>query len=550
MTKEINLEAKAYRTMIGLKDQGYSFNSAVGDIIDNCLSPKVKTSDIKMLFDKNESGEFYLRILDNGIGMDSSELLEAMRYGSGDEDTYEKNDLGKFGMGMKTASTSQARCLTVLSKSKLTGRISGYKWDLDYVKETKKWSILELDKRDIKEILEQESIRFSEHYKRFHLSQSIVKLKSWTMVCWDNTETINRDYAKYTTPKGAENFYNRIVNELLHYTSRTFGRFIEGKLVNKINISINGLKLDYWDPFCNCEANTIADKTVEFEIGAKSGTIEPIKITRYILPAKEGKFAFSSREAWNKSFGSEGANDSQGFYIYRNNRLIDFGGWKARRKKDEHLKLARVCIDLTDNHDKLFELDVKKTRVIFPTELNEHFDDKVYAKYYKRAIDRYNSSNKKTPVQNSFRNKSSKLVHVSNELVETGAVRISEDSKGKKITVENKYGKITTDTVYKKLNQDFQIQSQSFGNEIDLWTIEPHPSKGFILILNEDHLFYSKIYKEASTIKTLSALADAFLFTFSFVELRCKSKENESLFNDMRLVVAEVLNKFINEKLL
>ncbi len=550
MAKEINLEAKAYRTMIGLKDQGYSFNSAVGDIIDNCLSPKVRTSDIKMLFDKNESGEFYLRILDNGIGMDSSELLEAMRYGSGDEETYEKNDLGKFGMGLKTASTSQARCLTVLSKSKVTGKICGYKWDLDFVKESQKWSILELDQKDIKGLLNKESIRFNEHYRRYNFLQSMTKLKSWTMVCWDNTETINRDYAKYNTPKGAENFYNRMVNELVHYTSRTFGRFIEGKLVQKINISINGLKLDYWDPFCTSETNTIKDSTVEFEIRQESNSSEPIKITRYILPAKDGKYAFSSREAWNKSFGSEGANESQGFYIYRNNRLIDFGGWKARRKKDEHLKLARVCIDLTNNHDKLFELDVKKTRVIFPTELNEHFDENVYAKYYKRAIERYNSSNKKTPVKNSFRNKSSKLVHVSNELVETSAIKISEDSKGKKITVENKYGKITTDTVYKKLNQDFQIQSKSFGNDIDLWNIEPHPSKGFILILNEDHLFYSKIYKEASTIKTLSSLADAFLFTFSFVELRCKSKDNESLFNDMRLVVAEVLNKFINEKLL
>ena len=69
-------------------------------------------------------------------------------------------------------------------------------------------------------------------------------------------------------------------------------------------------------------------------------------------------------------------------------------------------------------------------------------------------------------------------------------------------------------------------------------------------LFDVNYLFYSKIYKEASTIKTLSALADAFLFTFSFVELRCKSNENESLFNDIRLVVAEVLNKFIKEKLI
>jgi hypothetical protein len=550
MSKERNLEAKAYRTMIGLKDQGYSFNSAVGDIIDNCLSPKVKSTEIKLLFDKNANGHFYLRIFDNGVGMDSATLLEAMRYGSGEEDKYEKNDLGKFGMGMKTASTSQARSLTVLSKSALSGEISAFKWDLDYVKESQKWTILELDRKEINTIIKNESGHFKEHYNRFNLNEAAEKLKSWTMVCWDNTESINRDFSKYSTAKGAENFYNRLVAELIQYLSRTFGRFIEGKLTEKIKISVNGLELKHWDPFCSSEKNTIIEKSTEFTINLGEENFEPIKITRVILPAKDGKYSFSSREAWNNSYGSEGANDSQGFYIYRNNRLIDFGGWKGRRKKDEHLKLARVCIDLSDNHDKLFELDVKKTRVIFPAELNEHLEDKVYTKFYARAIERYNSSNKVTPIQNSFRNKSSKLVHISNDLVTQGNVKISEDSKGKKITVKNKYGAITTDTVYKNLDQDFQIQSKSFGNDIDLWSIEPHPSKGFILILNENHLFYSKIYKEASTIKTLSALADAFLFTFSFVELRCKSKENESLFNDIRLVAAEVLNKFINEKLI
>jgi len=549
MSKERILEAKAYRTMIGLKEQGYSFNSAVGDIIDNSLSPKVNTSAIKVIFDKTIKGEFFVRIFDDGKGMDNETLFEALRYGSGEEDKYEENDLGKFGMGMKTASTSQAKSLIVLSKSSRTGKISAFNWDLDYVQKSKKWTILELDQNEIKKIINTESKNFKEHYK-IDFVQTTAKLKSWTMVCWDNMEILNRDYNKYSTQRGAENFYNKMVSELTQYLSRTFGRFIEGKLTKKISISCNGSVLNAWDPFCISEPNTIADKTVEYVIESGSKKHKPINITRFILPAKDGKYSFSSRQKWQNSYGSDGANESQGYYIYRNNRLIDFGGWKNRRKKDEHLKLARVCIDLTDYHDKLFELDVKKTRIIFPAELNEHLDEKVYKSYYKRAIDRYNSSNKKSPVQNSFRNKSSKLVHVSNALVIQGKVKISEDPKGKKITVENKYGKITVDSVYKKLNQEFQIQSKSFGNDKDLWTIEPHPSKGFILILNEDHLFYSKIYKEASTIKTLSALADAFLFTFSFVELRCKSTENESLFDDMRLVVAEVLNKFINEKLI
>ena len=86
MAKERYSEAKAYRTMIGLKEQGYSFNSAIGDIIDNCISPKVESSEIKIIFDKTYAGEFFVRIFDNGIGMDSETLFEAMRYGSGEEE--------------------------------------------------------------------------------------------------------------------------------------------------------------------------------------------------------------------------------------------------------------------------------------------------------------------------------------------------------------------------------------------------------------------------------------------------------------------------------
>jgi hypothetical protein len=553
MAKERYSEAKAYRTMIGLKEQGYSFNSAIGDIIDNCISPKVESSEIKIIFDKTYAGEFFVRIFDNGIGMDSETLFEAMRYGSGEEEQYDKDDLGKFGMGMKTASTSQARTLTVLSKSKKNSKVTGFIWDLDYVKKTKKWSILELDKLEIENFLKKENKVFEEHYK-IDLIKHTKELKSWTMVCWDNMEILNRDYKKFNTAKSAENFYDKLTSGLTLYLRRTFSRFIEGKMTRKISLNFNGYELTYWDPFCRSEPHTIEDPLKkdfsEFVITDGVINYDPIFIKRYILPAKEGQYSFTSNAAWRDSFGSEGANDSQGYYIYRNNRLVDFGGWKRIRKKDEHLKLARVCIDITDNHDRLFQLDVKKTRVIFPTELSEHLSENINQGYHKRAIDRYNSSNKRQPIQNSFRNKSNKLVHVSNELIIEGKVKISEDNKKNKITVENKYGKITTDSIYKNLDRDLQIQSKPFGNKNDLWLIEPHPSKGFILVLNEDHLFYSKIYKEASTIKTLSALADAFLFTFSFVELRCKSNENEELFNDIRLVAAEVLNKFINEKLI
>ena len=146
MSKDRRHIPKASTLMGSLRSMGYSFESAVADIVDNSISAHAQS--VRILFPTNPMDELALGIIDDGDGMDADVLFEAMRYGclSAEEERSEE-DLGRFGMGMKSASLSQCRCLTVVSFEGKT--LNGFTWDYNHILETQDWMIQELDKNEI-----------------------------------------------------------------------------------------------------------------------------------------------------------------------------------------------------------------------------------------------------------------------------------------------------------------------------------------------------------------------------------------------------------------
>ena len=122
--------------MESTRAMGYSLEAAVADIIDNSVAAGATRVDIQ--FSPYDAVP-YVSILDNGMGMTSDEINDAMRYGSQSSlNERQATDLGRFGLGLKTASLSQCRCLTVISKQ---GRsVQARRWDLDEVYE--KWKLM------------------------------------------------------------------------------------------------------------------------------------------------------------------------------------------------------------------------------------------------------------------------------------------------------------------------------------------------------------------------------------------------------------------------
>jgi DNA mismatch repair enzyme (predicted ATPase) len=128
----------AKRLINSLRSLGYEFPTAVAELIDNSIEADATEVVIKVEFDGENS---WVMIADNGRGMSADTLKEAMRFGSAK--VYNETSLGKFGLGLKTASFSQCKHWLVATRSNpLDNEIISYKWYLDHVNRTDRWEIL------------------------------------------------------------------------------------------------------------------------------------------------------------------------------------------------------------------------------------------------------------------------------------------------------------------------------------------------------------------------------------------------------------------------
>lgn len=546
MSQKILSIPAAKRTINALKDIGYELNSAVADIVDNSIS-RGKAKNIFIEFRLDFNGKLLLSIVDDGKGMDSRHLEEAMRIGSNNDD-YGPGDLSKYGMGMKTASMSQAMKLTVFSKMSTSYR-TAYSWDLHHVNKHDKWEIFKLAANEISDSISKLKKTISQ------TSWKITNRNSWTLVLWEDLDKLQKSYDSYNSKITAIRFFERTTDELEIYLRLVFNRFISGENVKKTNIFLNETKLKSLDPFCRNEQHTkelpLSDKNGNYLI---SDQYPPIIIKRYVLPTnplKPGDYKFSSQDAWDEAKGNLSLNEAQGYYIYRNNRLIDWGGWFKTKKIDEHDKLARACIDLTDDHDDLFKVDVSKTHIQLPEELKNHLKDNVNAKFIAEAKKRYaGSENNKSLVKNAVREKSKKVDHLAAELIKQDNITVRRQSENS-LVIKNQYGdKVSDDFTYKTLEIGHKIISMPFDDIKFFWKMVPNPNNEFQVLVNSDHPFYQFVYGDSEKDKKITAIMDAFLFTMSFIELKCITNNNELLFDQMKEVASSVLNKFIEENIL
>ena len=169
--KDIILTPYAPYLVESTRSIGYSFETALADIIDNSISNYANRIDVKF----NADEEPYVAIIDDGTGMTRGQLEQAMRYGSSSSlDAREEIDLGRFGLGLKMASMSQCRKLTVLSKQR--GKISAATWDLDHINKTKEWSLITYSSTDVKNL-------------KFY--DDLNKQTSGTVVLWEELDRIS-----------------------------------------------------------------------------------------------------------------------------------------------------------------------------------------------------------------------------------------------------------------------------------------------------------------------------------------------------------------------
>jgi len=342
MSKNKQLLPKAATLMGSLRSMGYSFESAIADVIDNSIS--AHASKVQVLFPTNPLAYLAVGIMDNGEGMSNDELLEAMRYGSmASEDQRADDDLGRFGMGMKSASLSQCRRLTVISFDGI--EYHGYRWDYSYILEKQDWIIQELSKKEI------ETIPYSDTFLR---------QKAGTLVVWDDFDVLSKSSGGQVYETLTE-----LRNTVEQSLALIFHRYLSASDNTKLEIQINNLSVSPLDPFLERHPKTTSKKERTIAIPDSDGVERLIRIKPYVLP-----FATDLKEKDKKLIGGvENLRAKQGFYIYRNKRLIIWGTWFGMNKRAELTKNARIRVDIPNSLDDIWAIDIKKQNASIPKKI-------------------------------------------------------------------------------------------------------------------------------------------------------------------------------------
>jgi hypothetical protein len=314
---ELQLPPLAPVLLESMRAIGYSFESALADIIDNSISARAKSVQIRFL----PYGEPYLTILDDGDGMTGESLVCAMRHGSRDPRLErQKSDLGRFGLGLKTASLSQCRTLTVVSKR--NGAVSARRWDLDLIAQRQDWILTGVAQGELEALPQYENL---------------LEQKHGTLVVWQEFDRLAAGESSIEAALGER------VDRARDHLSLVFHRFISPGTAR--------------DPFLTNNPGTQAQPEETFLIEGHRVLVAP-----FILPHMSRLSADDLRLAG----GEEGLRRNQGFYVYRNRRLISWGSWFRLIRQEEMTKLARVRVDIPNALDHLWTLDVKKSAAYPP----------------------------------------------------------------------------------------------------------------------------------------------------------------------------------------
>ncbi len=317
-----------------MRDIGYSLETALADVIDNSIT--AGATEIRLLVD-NTGTEPRIGILDNGSGMSREQLLEAMRLGSSDpRATRPRTDLGRFGLGMKTASFSQCRRMTVAARK--GAKTSVAIWDLDHVEDEDRWELLTPSSP--------QGVPFADQL-----------VGDGALVVWERMDRV----VEAGGSEAGKKHFNRRLDETRRHLELVFHRFLAGEPgTARVTILLNELPLKPFDPFHSRQSEASPPELVQ--VGEHT-----VEITAYTLPHHRSV----TKADWEHYGGPEGYLKTQGFYLYREKRLIVHGTWFGLARQMELTKLCRVKIDTPNGLDAEWQVDVKKASARPPLPLRE-----------------------------------------------------------------------------------------------------------------------------------------------------------------------------------
>ena len=507
------------RIVEGLRDTGYNFNTAVADIIDNSIAAQATQVDIRINMDPE--GDITVFIADNGIGMDLEGLQNAMTYGS--KVRADLGSLGKFGLGLKTASTAFCRSLSVISRGAEDNQIRKAEWDLDYVAKVHEWK-LKMPEVDDDEL---------------ELLEATAGTGTGTLVVW---RKVDRLLKNYSNRGNAQNALKRRIEGLQFHVAMVYQRFLDAKdtRAENVRISINGTNIVAWDPYAKNEELTELLAEEEVPVEMPDGTESNVIIRSYLLPNKD---SFSTPKATKEARIS---NDMQGFYVYRENRLIHYGDWLGLFINEPHGSLLRVEFSFDHNLDTAFNVDIKKSRILPAEEILDYL--KTFITPSRRAADeRYRKGTAKNVAkqaeQRDAHAESNRNIEEKAKSVEAAKITVTKDDE---IQIENQNGTFHHKIAIISNPKPGQVRvitkpDLEYGQ---LW--EPCIADGKHAVqINQSHPYYQKVYSPILAQNVMVTGMDALLWALAEAEHKTYNEEIKEQYEEMRIAVSRILKTLV-----
>ena len=526
--------------MESLRDTGYTYQAAFADIVDNSIAAGASHIEVDIeesIFTNDVTVSFF----DNGAGMSEVNLINAMRYGS--ERRPSPKSLGKFGMGLKTASTAFCKKLTVISKQNST--IFAKCWDINEIKKQDKWLLI--------------TPSISEYSTQIDKLNNIASGGSGTVVIWEDVDRL-------VTNSGSDYGAQAIAflkTEIKEHLSATFGKFLIGRESFKknqssalsqpdISLFINGERLSGWDPtgkFLNTpeEPERVLIEQKVHRVMLSGGRSAKFELNGYVLPNKN-KMTDAEIQAVRFS------NDNQGFYIYREDRLIIGGGWPHRLfSQDSHTNLLRVELNFDHELDDYFEIDIRKSKVNFPLKIRTTLKEAL-APWRNQAQSRYRTNKPNSqPVTDEATSDiatnhqiSSRAIQV--QQVNTGKVEILNfDRNSSLIRIKNRFGEVEINRAAVVHGTNVFVTTSPSLEGGMLWEIDITEDKSTVVILNEEHEFYRRFYQSTEITPVLIQAMDSLFWALANSELKSVSDQAKRNFEELRFSLSNSLKFLANE---
>jgi len=510
------------RVTEGLRDTGYEFDTAIADLIDNSIAAEADVVDVHINMDPR--GNVVVGIVDNGRGMDRDGLINALRYGSKKRD--DPASLGKFGLGLKTASTAFCRRLSLVSRRKGATETLKAIWDLDNVA-THGWRIEIIPARK----------------DEIELLDKTAKGGSGTLVLW---EKIDRLLGEYKSQGGqpAKKALRKYVDGLGQHLSMVYQRFLDASdaRARTVTITLKGENVLPWDPFCLAETKEpIATKELALEL--EEGVQTKFLVRAFVLPRRED---FADQELAKSALIS---NDMQGIFVYRENRLIHGPDWLDMYRKEPHFSTCRVELSFNHRLDDAFQVDIKKSRILLANEIYDWLRDKFLSGPRREAELRYRKGQnaQATGAGTLLHSSSNNAIHGKADALKTANLE-EYDAKTGEGTIRNKGGQIKLKIKLVEPENPGQVHVQTVPDIINGLLFEPAYISGNQGVqINTSHPYYHKVYlPNRDSGVTIQGL-DSLLWALCAAELGCISNDTKRKFEEMRFEVSRLLRQLVED---